>query len=540
MSNSNWIAVGVNGIFSSNPNGFFSYSSNGTSWSSVQPLNFANLTTVIASDGKGNWVSGGLNAVLNSTGEIESSQGVLAYSSDGKNWSSGQIINGFYGVSGVATDGNGNWVAVGVNGELLLGQSEGVVSYSSDGKNWSSAKQINGFSTITSVATDGKGNWVAVGSAVLNSTGGIESSQGVVSYSSDGKNWSSVQPLNEFSYITSVASDGKGNWVAVGISPFNTGTQTQGLFSNSSDGKNWSSAETLNGLNIVTGVASDGKGNWVAGGVIGKFDLGSDQAVITYSTDGKNWNTVFTLENSSIGYKGNIFIGGSTPIASDGEGNWVAVGYIGTRSNSETLILYSSDGINWTQENVENNNNKSVFLSVASSKAPPAISNICFPAGTPIKTDQGIIPIEQIDRKVNTINRQKILHITRTTTLDDYLISFKKSSIGYNVPSEKTIMTKDHKILFQGKLVEAYRFLDFSSDVKKVKYNGEVLYNVLLEEHGTMVINNITCETLHPNNIIAKLYYDEHDNEIIYEMNDALKERNFERYKKVVDKLTLL
>jgi hypothetical protein len=481
MSNSNWIAVGANDIFTSNTNGFFSYSSDGKNWSSVQPLNFSNYSTVIASDGKGNWVAGGSN-FTEGTGF---SQGVLAYSSDGKNWSSGQMINGFYGLGGVASDGKGNWVAVGGNGYYPNGTSQGVVSYSSDGKNWSSGQLLNGFFNVSGVASDGKGNWVAVGG---NNSIESKSSQGVVSYSSDGKNWSSGQIINGISLFTGVASDGKGNWVAVG-------------------GNGYGTNENL-------------------------------QSVIAYSSDGKNWNIVYTLQNSTIGSTELLSYGlGITPIASDGEGGWVAVGYIANDNNEKPLILYSSDGINWSQKNVENNNNRSRFTSVASSKAPPAISNICFPAGTPIKTDQGIIPIEQIDRKVNTINRQKILHITRTTTLDAYLIFFKKSSIGYNVPSEKTIMTKDHKILFQGKLVEAYRFLDFSSDVRKVKYNGEVLYNVLLEEHGTMVINNITCETLHPKNIIAKLYYDEHDNEIIYEMNDALKERNFERYKKVVDKL---
>jgi hypothetical protein len=40
--------------------------------------------------------------------------------------------------------------------------------------------------------------------------------------------------------------------------------------------------------------------------------------------------------------------------------------------------------------------------------------------------------------------------------------------------------------------------------VIKVKYSGELLYNVLLEQHSTMKVNNILCETLHPENAIAK------------------------------------
>ena len=134
------------------------------------------------------------------------------------------------------------------------------------------------------------------------------------------------------------------------------------------------------------------------------------------------------------------------------------------------------------------------------------ISNICFPAGTPIKTDQGTVAIEQIDPIKHTIKQQAIQHITQTITLDNYLISFPKSSLSRGLPHQHTIMSKDHKIEFNGQMTPAYRFLNYSKDIKKVKYNGEILYNILLAEYGTVQVNGLTCETLHPNNAIAKLY----------------------------------
>ena len=67
-------------------------------------------------------------------------------------------------------------------------------------------------------------------------------------------------------------------------------------------------------------------------------------------------------------------------------------------------------------------------------------------------------------------------------------------------------MSKDHCIVFKGQLVPAYRFLDYSDQVKKVTYSGEVLYNVLLATHGMIDVNNMQCETLHPANAIAQLY----------------------------------
>jgi len=170
------------------------------------------------------------------------------------------------------------------------------------------------------------------------------------------------------------------------------------------------------------------------------------------------------------------------------------------------------------------------------------MSNICFPAGTPIKTDQGIVNIESLDTRTHTINKQTILHITRTVTLDKYLISFEQHALSRNCPSQKTIMTKDHLIEFEGRLVPAYRFLDYSDQVKKVKYNGETLYNVLLATHGTMVVNNLVCETLHPDNIIAKLYttnYGTHERTaIVNQLNHSLQTKDLSAYKEVVHRLS--
>ena len=67
-------------------------------------------------------------------------------------------------------------------------------------------------------------------------------------------------------------------------------------------------------------------------------------------------------------------------------------------------------------------------------------------------------------------------------------------------------MSKDHMLMFDGRMVPAYRFVDYSNQVKKVKYNGEILYNVLLSSYGMMEVNNLICETLHPENKVARLY----------------------------------
>jgi len=172
---------------------------------------------------------------------------------------------------------------------------------------------------------------------------------------------------------------------------------------------------------------------------------------------------------------------------------------------------------------------------------PTPISNICFPAGTPVKTDQGIVNIELLDKHRHTINKHTILHITRTVTLDNYLISFEKNALKRGCPSKKTIMSKDHMVEFEGRMAPAYRFLDYSDQVKKVKYTGEVLYNVLLAHYGKMEVNNLVCETLHPENIIAKLYtgnyMEDERTAIVNQLNNSLQAKDLCKYKDVVNTL---
>lgn len=136
----------------------------------------------------------------------------------------------------------------------------------------------------------------------------------------------------------------------------------------------------------------------------------------------------------------------------------------------------------------------------------PLPANICFLKETPVRTDQGLIHIDKINPDLHTIRNKKIVAITKTITRDKYLVCFEKDSLGPKMPSEKTIITYNHKILYNGKMIKAKHFIENFENVHDVKYNGELLYNVLLEEPSKMIVNNLICETLHPDNLIAQIY----------------------------------
>jgi hypothetical protein len=155
-------------------------------------------------------------------------------------------------------------------------------------------------------------------------------------------------------------------------------------------------------------------------------------------------------------------------------------------------------------DGVANSENFSWTGNLQSNTTP--ISNICFPAGTPISCNQGNIPIEKINPDIHTIRNKKIVGITKTITQDKYLVCFEKDALGTNFPLQKTITSKNHRILYKGNMIRAIEFVRLNDKVYKIKYGKEVLYNVLMEEHDKMGVNNLICETLHPENCIAKLY----------------------------------
>jgi hypothetical protein len=111
-----------------------------------------------------------------------------------------------------------------------------------------------------------------------------------------------------------------------------------------------------------------------------------------------------------------------------------------------------------------------------------------------------------LNPEIHTIRGKKIVGITKTVTQDKYLVCFEKDALQKNVPSQKTIISKNHEIFYKSEMKKAKDFIHDFENVKKIKYTGEVLYNVLMEEPDKMMVNNLICETLHPVNSIAKLY----------------------------------
>jgi uncharacterized protein YjbI with pentapeptide repeats len=122
-------------------------------------------------------------------------------------------------------------------------------------------------------------------------------------------------------------------------------------------------------------------------------------------------------------------------------------------------------------------------------------SNICFPAGEHVLTNEGYVDFKELKSNKHEINGRRIKNITRTTTKEKYLVQIEKNALGINKPHKTTLVSLNHKILFDGKWLPA-KHLRKLPLVNLVPYTGQTLYNVQLDKYYSMEVNNMTVETL--------------------------------------------
>jgi uncharacterized delta-60 repeat protein len=155
---------------------------------------------------------------------------------------------------------------------------------------------------------------------------------------------------------------------------------------------------------------------------------------------------------------------------------------------------------------------------------------ICFVAGSEVLTDQGYIPIEKINPSIHTICHKKIIALTKTRTNETSIVCVEKNAFCDNVPNKRTLMSGEHSIFTKNKLIPVKEFVNKKSGVYFVKYNDEILYNILLDRHSIMNVNNIIVETLDPRNIVSKLYINNYSakekSEIVSKARDILSQRD--------------
>jgi len=141
-------------------------------------------------------------------------------------------------------------------------------------------------------------------------------------------------------------------------------------------------------------------------------------------------------------------------------------------------------------------------------------ASVCFPAKTPITTDQGVFNIENINPDIHTIDNKKIIAISRTISPEKHLVCIEQNALGQNCPSKRTIMSLMHGVYINNKLVRA-KDLVKRKGIYRIPYNKEILYNVVMEQHNKMGVNNMICETMNPNTSISKIYMKQYKDNLV-------------------------
>jgi hypothetical protein len=232
---------------------------------------------------------------------------------------------------------------------------------------------------------------------------------------------------------------------------------------------------------------------YVTGSFIGTLDIGGGvPTVTTNTTEGSTFLAKYSGSLTPLSLRSMSSNSGGNSVVISGSGDiYVTGNFNGT--------LDIGNGVPSITSKTTSGGNGFIAKYLTAS-----INPICLVSGTPILTDQGIVPIEKIDTAIHTIGRKPIVAVTKAITPEKDLICFEPHSVAINCPTRKTIMTPGHEVLYKGKLVQAKHFVGKLNGVHTVPYDGKVVYNVLLHTHGVMSVNNMTLETLHPENKVAK------------------------------------
>lgn len=469
-------------------------------------------------------------------------------------------INGILYIIGCSSSGNSGQYSGGIIG-FYAGEGGGAVTCENC---WSTGSIGQDSGGIFGYAAGNFGfvradNCYSQGPIGGPDAGGIYGSAAGYAGTAEAENCYSQGPINTGAggiYGSSAASNGGATFATNCYSFESPATSGNGIYSGgTAPGRNESSCYSANGswsdLNAnsnLTGTPNPVVGiTWVSTGIDTPYELNN----MGY--------TPYTIQNI-------VFQGvGGTPILnklydqtiSTGESSLPAIrpGYSynklkisgGDSSSYGTITINNNTGVISTTSsttpgtyiiiirNTGSYNITTFSLSVIQNIIPNI--PICFLAGTPVLTDQDEIAIEKIDITKHTIRGQKIVAITESIPDDSYLICIEKNSLAYNVPNRRTIISKDHKIMCDKKLVRAEYLIQYIPTIYKIGYNKQKLYNVLLNDHSTMSVNNLIVETMNPNNALAKIYSGiyttKEKNEIIKLLNKLTKQ---ERKKSVISR----
>lgn len=294
----------------------------------------------------------------------------------------------------IATDIEGNWLSVWESHDNLdgsIGYDRDILfsHYSNEEATWVAPAPLNVNATddlryddTPDIATDGDGNWVAIwASATLGTHGPGRSTSLVVAQSSNrGSMWTNPSPLGtNADYGPSnrnpdLVSGSWGTWVTVWEAGDNLGSYNILASRSENEGMTWTSPVPLNApsapphdyaRNSSPALSTDGYGTWLAvwtssDTVNDTISIDADIFVARTDDDAATWESLGPLNTNASSDSGDDY----TPqIATDGMGTWLVVwtseDSLERTIGSDTDILFArstNDAMTWSQPAPVNTN----------------------------------------------------------------------------------------------------------------------------------------------------------------------------------------
>ena len=121
---------------------------------------------------------------------------------------------------------------------------------------------------------------------------------------------------------------------------------------------------------------------------------------------------------------------------------------------------------------------------------------ICFLGRAEVMTDQGLVAFNKLTTE-HTISNKVIKKVVNVLNAEVVMVFIKKDAFGLNVPNQDMYISRHHGIIINGHLVRA-RDLVNGSTVQSLLHERSQIYNVLLDTHEVIYVNNMPCESLNP------------------------------------------
>ena len=251
---------------------------------------------------------------------------------------------------------------------------------------------------------------------------------------------------------------------------------------NANDSSGYSVDISSDGNRIVFGADNaDGSGNFLANsGIIRVFDL-----------SGSGLNASWVQVGGDIDGEA-VYAKAGSSVAMSADGTHLVFGATGAHGEDE-----SGNIINYTgHARVYKYNSQT-----------EETGDICFPAGTPVQTDQGEIAIEKLTCE-NTIDGVNVVAVVPVYNECDYLVKINKHALGPNYPKKTTLVSRNHRVFVDkkgsDKSVPALALYNGKTVTVVQREEHETIYNVLLPTYSKMTINGLVVETLHPKSVYSR------------------------------------